>query len=458
MLFKRIESKGIAHFSYLLGDKGDAVVIDPRRDCEIYLDLAHPEGMRIRHVVETHRHEDYIVGSVELAARTGAEVWRADSHLEYSYGNPVEDGRKWKVGRFELTAMHTPGHTPGSMSYLFTDPDGRPLIAFTGDLLFMGDTGRVDLLGEDKMFEMAGMMFDSIYNKILPLDDGVVLAPAHGSGSVCGESIAERPLTTVGIERASNPRLSITDREEFVGAVSRMLERPPYFRRMEKLNLQRPEALHRLPKPAPLSPDDFLATMKARNAVVVDTRLAGAFGASHVPGALSLWEDGMPQYAGWLLEYERPVLLVADSDDVEDEVRYLVRFGYEEGGGIAGYLAGGMLSWEMEGMETGAIKTLSVNELCRILDEKRQPYLLDVRKADELETGKRIAGAVHIPITELKDRMYEVPLDREVFIFCGSGLRSMTAASILKKSGWERLNVTLGGLSAWSSISCPLES
>jgi hydroxyacylglutathione hydrolase len=192
LLLERIVSAGLAHYSYLVGDKNQALVIDPRRDVDVYLKMATEAGMRIAHVLETHRNEDYFVGSMELAGRTGAQVWHADVQWEYQYGQPVTAGQKWKVGRLEVEAIATPGHTPGSMSYLLRDPSGIPWMLFCGDTLFAGEVGRIDLMGKDLAAENAGLLYESLFKRLLPLGDEVILCPAHGSGSVCGELIAEQ--------------------------------------------------------------------------------------------------------------------------------------------------------------------------------------------------------------------------------------------------------------------------
>jgi hydroxyacylglutathione hydrolase len=452
MLFERIESAGLAHYSYLIGDGHEAAVIDPRRDCEIYVEKASREGMRITTILETHRNEDYVIGSVELAKRTGAEIWHADPQLDYRYGQAAREGQEWRVGGLKLKAIHSPGHTPGSMSYLLHDPGGNPWIVFTGDALFAGDVGRVDLLGVDRAQEMAGQLYETIFGKLLPLGDEVIVCPAHGPGSVCGSEIAQRPWTTIGIERKHNPRLQHTDRADFTADVAKELERPPYFEKMEVLNLEGAPVLGALPAPPPLSADEFAAA--ARDAVVVDTRSETAFSGAHVPGSLSMWLGGLPSFAGWFLGYQRPILLVNETDDPTPAVRYLVRLGYDN---IAGCLAGGMLSWHMAGRECAAVSTVTVHALCGLLDSKEKPRILDVRSADELEKEGRIAQAQHIHITQLPEHLEDVPRDRTVYVFCGSGLRSMTAASLLQRAGHNDVVVVLGGLAGWKSITCPIE-
>jgi hydroxyacylglutathione hydrolase len=451
MLFERIESEGLAHYSYLVGDGKEAVVIDPRRDCDVYIEKAAQAGLRIAHVLETHRNEDYIVGSVELAARSGAEIWHADAQLDYKYGQPVEDGQTWQVGRLAVQAIHSPGHTEGSMSYLLHEPGGASWMVFTGDALFAGDVGRVDLLGMDRAPEMAGLLYDTIFGKLLPLGDDVIVCPAHGAGSACGGSIADRILTTIGLERELNPKLQFTDRDAFIANVAEKLERPPYFEREERWNLDGAPLLGALPAPTPLSPEAF--AKKAVEAAVLDTRMDLGFGAAHVPGAVSVWLGGVPRFAGWILSFDQPILLVNETDDPTQVTRYLIRLGYDD---LAGYLSGGMLAWHTAGRESSSIHTITVQALCHMLDADEEPWILDVRSDEEMKATP-IPNAQHIHVTQLLNRLYEVPRDRPVYIFCGSGLRSMIAASLLQREGWQDLTVILGGLAGWRSTTCPLE-
>ncbi len=458
MLFERIESQGLAHYSYLIGDKHEAVVIDPRRDCEVYLDLATGAGYRIKMILETHRNEDYAVGSQELLARiaktTGAsaEVWHADGELEYEYGSPVMDGQTWKVGRLEVRALHTPGHTPGHMSYLLRDPDGSPWVVFTGDALFAGDVGRVDLLGKERMPALAASLHKSLFDILLPLGDEVIVCPAHGAGSVCGTSIAERVWTTIGLERKHNPKLRDHQKDAFVAGVAHMLERPPYFRQVEQLNLTGAPALGALPVIPQLKADAFAEA--ARDAIVVDTRMELGFSAGHVPDALSIWQGGLASFAGWFLPYDKPLLLVTADDDPSLAERTLIRLGYDN---VVGTLTGGMLTWHMAGRESAQTGITTTHKLCRELDSGKPAWILDVRSDEELEREGEITDAHHIHITQIPEHMDEVPRDKPIHIFCGSGLRSMVVASFLQREGWSDLTVVLGGISGWDSTVCPLE-
>jgi len=451
MLFQRFESKGLAHYSYLIGAGGRAVVIDPRRDCDVYIDAATAAGYAITHVLETHRNEDYVIGSVELAARTGAEVLHsAHDELDYGYGARIAGRESLRVGQLYLEAIHTPGHTLGHMSYLLRDTTGAPWTVFTGDALFAGDVGRTDFYGEDRLEEMTGLLHDSLFEKLLLLGDGVIVAPAHGSGSACGTAIAERPWTTIGLERQLNPRLQHRSKRDFVRKVGRMLEYPPYFRMMEKLNLEGAPRVCELALPEPLPALEF--SQRAKTGIVLDTRMELAFTSAHIPGALSIWQEGLPGWAGWFLPYDKPILLVADTADVSSQVRDLRRIGYDR---VEGYLAHGMVAWHSAGLQSESVSTVTVQELCHRLDDHQDVWILDVRSDAEVENNP-IPNAHHIHLSQIAERMDDVPDDRSIYIFCGTGLRSTVAASMLMQSGWDDLTVVLGGLSGWSSITCPL--
>ena len=451
MLIERIESEGLAHYSYMLGYGTRALVIDPRRDCGVYVTTARRNNMSIKYILETHRNEDYVSGSRELAAATGAEIWHADSQLDYSYGDPAEEGQTWELGPFEVRAISTPGHTPGSMSYILSDEEGHPWICFTGDALFAGDAGRVDLMGMERADGMARMLYRSIFGKLLPLGDGVIVCPAHGPGSVCGSGIVGRTLTTVGMERQHNPRLQAGSEEEFADNIMEELERPPYFRTMERLNVEGPPVMGGTPLPPPMSPAEFHGRME--RAVVVDTRQVDCFASAHIPGSLSIWTEGLAGLAGWYLQNGEEILLLTGGDTGE-AARMLFRMGYDD---LVGYLPEGILSWHMAGLESSAVGTVTVGQLCGILDDGEEPAILDVRSRDELEEDGSIPDALHIHVTRLPERYGEVPDGKTLYIFCGSGNRSMTAASFLRRKGYDNIRVVLGGLSGWNSASCHID-
>ena len=452
MLFQKIESKGLAHYSYVIGDENEAVVIDPKRDVDEYIQITNQNGMNIKYILETHRNEDYIIGSKELAKKTNAEIWHADSNLNYKYGNSVKDDQEFKIGRLKFKAINTPGHTLNSFSYLLYDFSNEPYMIFTGDLLFAGDTGRIDLLGKDKLDEMAEKMYDSLFEKILPLGDGVIVCPAHGAGSVCGDTIADRDLTTIGLEKKVNSDLQYKSKNEFIDNKKEVLERPPYFKQMEKMNLKENTYLSELNNLKKFTAKELKNLINKNDILILDTRNELNFGSAHIPGSISIWKDGLASFAGWFLNYEQNIVLISD-EYPKEELKILHWLGFDN---VIGYLNGGLLKWHMSGFKSESLGMVRVQKLCRILDGSKDITLLDVRSKSELKESGQIKNAIHIHLTKLIQNIDKLPKEKPIYIFCGSGLRSTIAASILKIKDFDNINVVLGGLQGWSSTTCPI--
>jgi hydroxyacylglutathione hydrolase len=449
MLFERIKSEGLAHLSYFIGSGDEAVVIDPRRDCQVYFDLARKEGMKIKYIFETHRNEDYVVGSLELKELTGAQVYHGHG-VDFKYGNFVRDGQEFSFGSMKLTALHTPGHTDESMSYTLADPDAgkEPFMVFTGDALFVGEVGRTDLYGPEEAPRLAANLYDSIFNKILPLGDGVILCPAHGAGSLCGGAISKREYSTLGLERIQNPALQRTDEDEFIKfKLEEKLEFPSYFKRMEEYNLQGPSLLRELPVPEPLPPKEFRAEME-KGSIVVDTRMPHSFGGAHIKGSYGIWLGGLSFFGGWVLPYDKPILLIVEENEqIETAVRYLVRIGHDN---IAGSLKGGIAAWYMKALPVDSLDLISVQSLKDKIEKKEKMFLLDVRGDEEWDEG-HIEGAKHIYVGHLESNLDKVPWDCPVVVYCDSSRRSNIAASILKKNGYNEVYNVLGSMTAWKN-------
>lgn len=449
MIFERIKSEGLAHLSYFVGSGNEAIVIDPRRDCQIYLDIARREGMKIKYIFETHRNEDYVIGSLELKELTDAEIYHGKG-VDFKYGIFVSDEQEFNFGSMKLTALHTPGHTDESMSYALTYPDSgkAPLMVFTGDALFVGDVGRTDLYGPEEIPRMAANLYESIFSKILPLGDGVILCPAHGAGSLCGGAISKREYSTLGLERIQNPALQRTDKEKFIKfKLEEKLEFPPYFKKMEQYNLQGPPLLKGLPVPELLFPKEFVKEME-KGAMVVDTRMPHSFGGAHIKGSYGIWLKGLPYYAGWVLPYDKPILLVLEEkDQLETAVSYLVRIGYDS---IAGFLNGGISSWYMKALPVESLNLISVQSLKDKIEKNEEMVILDVRRDEEWEKG-HIEGARHVYVGHLEENLDKVPRNSPIIVYCDSSRRSNIAASILKKNGYDMVYNVLGSMTAWKN-------
>ena len=436
-----------------MGSGGEAAVIDPRRDIDAILDLARANELRITHVFETHRNEDYLVGSLELARVTGCDIYHG-ARMDFRYGKPVKEGDRFRLGTLDLAILETPGHTEESISIVLADTEvsGLPLMVFTGDALFAGEVGRTDFYPGRKE-EVAGELYDSLHRKILPLGDGVIVCPAHGGGSVCGADISDLPWTTVGYERETNPMLRL-DREAFVRKkVAERHHYPPYFPTMERLNQAGPPPLS-----WPLSvPNLTVAQVKAlaaKGAQLVDIRSPASFAGGHVPKSLHVWRDGLASFIGYYLNYEDPVVIVDDfNDDLVGVRRQFARLGYDN---LAGCLEGGFMTWAKAAEPVGTVKTWTVHDLKARLGDPSL-FLLDLRDEPSYARHGHLPGAHHVYVGEFPSYICKVSENREVVCFCDAGYKSSIAASLLLKAGFPDVVVVLGSMAAWEKAGYPVE-
>ncbi len=451
-MFEIVKSEGIAHKSYFIGSNGTAAVIDPRRDCDIYIEIAEQNNMKIEYIFETHRNEDYTIGSVELREIVGADIFHGKG-LGFAYGNSVSEGNKFQIGSLVLEIIETPGHTDESISIMVKDRDvsNDVYMIFTGDSLFAGEIGRCDLYGEENKARMAEAMYTSIFKKILPLGDNVIVCPAHGSGSICGAEIREQELTTVGYEKKTNPLLQ-KDKKGFIKTkVEEKLYTPPYFKKMEKNNLEGPNLICKLPYLKPLNIHEVKELM-AREAQVVDVRDPTAFAGGHIPNTLNIWKDGLPAYVGWFLNYEQPIIIVDDNNNQIDEIkRYLIRLGYDS---VYGYLSGGFPVWFKGSGDFETVQTWSVHDLLPNMG-KESLFLLDVRKENDW-IKEHIDGSHNIYIGILKDNLEKVPKDKHVVVSCDSGYKASIGTSILKMNGYKNVTNVLGSMMSWKKAGYPI--
>ncbi|MFE8070470.1 rhodanese-like domain-containing protein [Marinobacteraceae bacterium S3BR75-40.1] len=453
MQLEKIKTEGIAHLSYMVIDGKQAAVIDPRRDTEQYLEKARNAGAQITHVFETHRNEDYVVGSHALAEQTGARVYHGpvDGGEAVRHANTVRENDQFDIGSARLRILETPGHTHDSISIALMDTDVSeqdPVAVFTGDTLFIGDVGRTDFYPQQRE-EMAAQLYHSLFDKLLPLGDGVMVLPAHGAGSVCGNAMADREFSTLGFERQQNPRLQLS-RDEFIKAKSEEHHYiPPYFEAMEEANQNAP-GRSEVPHPLPLGPSEFGKALE-NGALAVDLRTAEAYCGAHIPGSLSLPADVIPAYAGWMLRYDQDLVLIADGPAMLDSgVHALYRLGFDR---IQGYLQPDMTAWEASGADYRGVPTLSAKGLKARYDEGEAFALLDVRSIEEFEAG-HLRDATHLYLGHLPDQLKELPRERPIVTFCGSGKRASVAASLLLRHGFRQVENCLGSMQACKVIGC----
>lgn len=462
LVFERVLTEGLGDLSYLVGDdaKGEAAVIDPRADVEVYLELARQHGVSITHVFQTHIHEDFLSGAVELVARTGSAknyMSHEGGNSEYGYDHePVRDGDEFEFGNVVLTARHTPGHTPEHLAFLVAETKRRetPYAVFSGGSLLINAAGRTDLLGPEKARELVARQYETLYQFYLGLEDHVLLHPTHAHGSPCGAQIGDRLSSSIGYERQFNPYLQAHSQAAFEQqALSDLPPKPTYYPRLKDTNTAGPPVLGNLPRVPALSAATFKQALdRERRAVVVDTRSMLAFGAGHVPGALNIGaRPELSIWAGWMLDVDVPILLVLHKDeDLQAVTRLFLRTGFTE---FRGYLVGGMKAWDNAGFELEQVRQVSVHELREHMDSYQ---IVDVRMPDEWKKG-RIPRSKHIFLPELRDKSGSLSRKDPVAVYCDSGYRASLGTSVLRREGFDHVVNIPGSWQAWTNAEYPVE-
>jgi len=456
VFFKQLYLGCLAQASYLIGSEGEAAVVDPRRDVEDYLEEARAQGLTIRYVIETHLHADFVSGHRELAERTGATVVfgaRAEATLPH---RAVRDGDEIRIGKVVLRVLETPGHTPESISVLVIEPEvsPEPRMVLTGDTLFVGDVGRPDLVGAQghSPEAMAGLLYESLHEKLLRLPDPVEVYPAHGAGSLCGKNISRETSSTIGEQRRTNGALRPMPKDEFVRMVTSDLpEVPPYFPLDVAVNRRGAAPLAERPMPPALGAAEVARRMEDR-ALVLDVRPAAAFGGGHVPGSLNIGLRGeFASWAGTLIPADQSVIVVADEDArVREAVMRLARVGLES---VVGFLDGGVAAWVRERRPLATVPQVSVSELS---ERRGAVQLVDVRRPGEYMAA-RVPGAISHPLDRLEREVATLDPARPTALICASGYRSSTATSLLSRRGFADVSNVVGGTSAWLAAGYEVE-
>lgn len=453
MYFKQITVPGLGCNSYVIGCPGakQAVVVDPKRDVQDYMDISRDEGMKITHIIETHVHADHVSGNQELKSRTGAAIY-------YGEGTPVtfdhkelKEGDIIEFGMVKLEILSTPGHTPNSISILVTDKARAniPELILTGDLLFVGSIGRPDLAGAEVLEEQVKNLYHSLYEKVLRLPDYLEVFPAHGQGSLCGKGLSAKASSTLGYERQTQPLLQLPGFGAFHDQIASVFPvRPKSFTHIISTNTYGAPLLERCPVEQTLNPDQF-EQIRQQGATIIDTRDTACFGGFHIPGAINIgFENQMANWIGMVVDPLDKLLLVVDHRDrYEEMTTQLHRIGYDN---IYGYLSGGIAAWISSGMPIDSLSPISAQILKQKLDKKDFGQIVDVRTPEERAQG-HIPDSWHIPMTDILEKSPDIPKDEEVIVVCSTGYRSNIVASHLKQDGFSHVHSLAGGLIAWQN-------
>lgn len=453
MFIKQLYTGCISEAAYYIESNGEAAIIDPLRDIDAYLQLAAERNTTIKYIFETHFHADFVSGHLDLAKATGASIIYGPKTQTKLPVHVAKDGEVFNIGTISITVLHTPGHTLESSCYLLKDVNGKEHAVFTGDTLFVGDVGRPDLAQkgvELTMEDLAGMMYESLHSKITPLADGVIVYPAHGPGSACGKNLGPNTFSTIGEEKQNNYALKAENKEAFIKAVTEGLAEPPqYFPINAQINKEGYDSLDDVLAKGlqPLSINEVKQALE-KDAVLLDTRHATVFTQGFIPTSIFIGLEGrFAEWAGSLLSFTQPIILVTEAGKEKETIIRLARVGFSK---VMGYVAGGFEAWKASGEEIDMIIDVEADELAMDLPFDPNILVVDVRKPTEYGDG-HVKDAVNLPLNELIDPVHMSGLAEEqnLYVHCAGGYRSVIAASLLKRQGIHNLRNVLGG---WSKI------
>jgi hydroxyacylglutathione hydrolase len=453
MYIEQIYTSCLSEAAYFIESNGEAVVIDPLRDVDTYIEMAAKNNTTIKYIFETHFHADFVSGHIDLATKTGANiVYGPNAHTKFNCIN-AKDGEVFAVGNITITVLHTPGHTMESTCYLLKDEQGKDHCIFTGDTLFIGDVGRPDLAqqGDLSKEELAGTLYESLQQKIMPLADDVIVYPGHGAGSSCGKNLSKETHSTIGAQKQVNYALQPQTKEDFIKAVTDGLEVPPvYFPVNATINKNGYDSLDAVLETAlqPISVNALESLLQQEDVVLLDTRPAVQFTQGFIPGSIFIGLEGrFAEWAGSLLPFDKRIIIVAENDMVKETAIRLSRVGLDN---VMGYVQGGFEAWQQAGKKIDMIIDVEVDEFAMDLPFDSRLVVIDVRKEAEYGSG-HVKGAENLPLHTMNDSLSLAMLNEEenYYVHCQSGYRSVIALSILKKQGYHNVRNIVGG---WNAI------
>lgn len=454
MIIEQIYTGCLAEAAYYIESNGEAAIIDPLREVDPYLKRAEKANAHIKYIFETHFHADFVSGHVDLAEKSGAEIIYGPTAKTSFKSHIAVDGEQFHIGELTITALHTPGHTPESTTYLLLDKNGKPHCIFTGDTLFIGDVGRPDLAqqGSLTMEDMAAALYDSLHTKIMTLPDDVLVYPAHGAGSACGKHMSKETFDTLGHQKEVNYALKAATKEQFITEVTfGILPPPQYFAKNAAMNKHGYESFDEVYEKGlnGLSAEAFELRANQTGALILDTRPPQVFAKGFIPSSVNIGLNG--QFAPWVgalvTDLKQPLLLVVDEGNEEEAITRLARVGYDN---TIGYLEGGIAAWESSGKELDSIASVSPSEFEAVLNKNANTHVLDVRKPGEYES-EHLASSLTRPLDYINEWTKEIDPKETYYIHCAGGYRSMIAASILKARGAEHVIDIAGGYEAIKS-------
>ncbi len=450
----------LAHAAYYMESNGEAAIFDPLREVQSYINRAEKDKATIKYVFETHFHADFVSGHLDLMKKTGAKIVFGPTAKPGYEAIVAEDGQVFKIGNASVRVIHTPGHTMESTTYLLIDEQGKEHGIITGDTLFIGDVGRPDLaqhvIAELTQEKLAGHLFDSLRNKIMPLSDDLVVYPNHGAGSACGKNMSKETTDTLGHQKKVNYALDPTlTKEEFIKQLLTGLTMPPvYFPQNVLMNIKGYESLDTIMQRGKraMSVSEFEAVANETRALILDTRDATTFAKAYIPNSINIGIDGnFAQWVGEMIpDVKQEILLVSDPGREEECLIRLSRVGYDN---TLGYLEGGFESWTKAGKVTESIRRISASELEKLYAAEK-PALIDIRKKSEYD-AEHLVNAINIPLNQINDHLAEFPKEKPFVLHCAGGYRSMIAASILKQRGWDNFSDVTGGFSEIAKTKLP---